>query len=267
MKTTLLSALALSLLLTCSCTASPEKTADSNTVVGISCAVTDNNSRIGRKYSEAVIKAGGIPFLLPVTEDTAALSAMLDEIDALILTGGEDLNPAIYGEEPHPELCTVDTLRDGYDLYLVRTAAARGIPILGICRGEQLINIAFGGTLYQDIPTQKPSETDHYQSFTNLRPIHPVRPVEGTWLAEIAGTGEYMVNSTHHQSAKDIAPGFRVAAWSPADSIVEALECIDGRPIWGVQFHPEGLTAGGDTTALNIFKFIVSKSREHRDKH
>ena len=226
MKTAIITAIALSAVLTCSCTSSPEPSADNNTVIGISCAVTDNNSRIGRKYSEAVIKAGGTPFLLPVTEDTAALSRMLDCIDALILTGGEDLNPAIYGEVPHPELGTVDTLRDGYDLYLVRTAASRGIPVLGICRGEQLINIAFGGTLYQDIPTQKPSETDHYH--------------------------------------KDIAPGFRVAAWSPADSIVEAIECIDGRPIWGVQFHPEGLTAGGDTTALNIFRFIVSKGREHR---
>ena len=244
MKTAILTAIALSAVLTCSCTSSQEPSADNSTVIGISCAVTDNNSRIGRKYSEAIIKAGGTPFLLPVTEDTAALSRMLDCIDALILTGGEDLNPAIYGEAPHPELGTVDTLRDGYDLYLVRTAASRGIPVLGICRGEQLINIAFGGTLYQDIPTQKPSETDHYQSFTNLRPIHSIHPVEGTWLADIAGTGAYMVNS--------------------ADSIVEAIECIDGRPIWGVQFHPEGLTAGGDTTALNIFRFIVSKGREHR---
>ena len=266
MKTIFLtSALILSAALISSCTSgSTSENSSENTVIGISCAMTDNNSRIGRKYSEAVIKAGGIPYLLPITEDTAALSGMLDGIDALVLTGGEDLNPAIYGEEPHPELGTVDTLRDSYDLYLVRTAAARGIPVLGICRGEQLINIAFGGTLYQDIPTQKPSETDHYQSFTNLRPIHSIHPVEGTWLADIAGTGAYMVNSTHHQSAKDIAPGFRVAAWSPADSIVEAIECIDGRPIWGVQFHPEGLTAGGDTTALNIFRFIVSKGREHR---
>ena len=196
--------------LICSCSSdSADETGHENTVIGISCAVTDNNSRIGRKYSEAVIKAGGIPYLLPITEDTAALSGMLDGIDALVLTGGEDLNPAIYGEEPHPELGTVDTLRDSYDLYLVRTAAARGIPVLGICRGEQLINIAFGGTLYQDIPSQKPSKTDHYQSFTNLRPIHSIHPVEGTWLADIAGTGAYMVNSTHHQSAKDIG-GHRV---------------------------------------------------------
>ena len=197
MKTVILTAIALSAVLTCSCTSSQEPSADNSTVIGISCAVTDNNSRIGRKYSEAVIKAGGTPFLLPVTEDTAALSRMLDCIDALILTGGEDLNPAIYGEAPHPELGTVDTLRDGYDLYLVRTAASRGIPVLGICRGEQLINIAFGGTLYQDIPTQKPSETDHYQSFTNLRPIHSIHPVEGTWLADIAGTGAYMVRRLH----------------------------------------------------------------------
>ena len=240
MKTIILTtAFIMSAALICSCASdSTSEISSENTVIGISCAVTDNNSRIGRKYSEAVIKAGGIPYLLPVTEDTAALSGMLDGIDALVL--------------------------DSYDLYLVRTAAARGIPVLGICRGEQLINIAFGGTLYQDIPTQKPSETDHYQSFTNLRPIHSIHPVEGTWLADIAGTGAYMVNSTHHQSAKDIAPGFRVAAWSPADSIVEAIECIDGRPIWGVQFHPEGLTAGGDTTALNIFRFIVSKGRSYR---
>lgn len=234
------------------------------TIVGISCAVTDNNSRIGRKYSEAVIKAGGIPLLLPVTADTAALSGMLGSIDALILTGGEDLNPAIYGEEPHPALGTIDTLRDTYDLYLVRTAVLRGIPVLGICRGCQLINIAFGGTLYQDIPSQRPSETDHYQSFTNTIPIHAVHPVAGTWIAKIAGTDRYMVNSTHHQAAKDIAPGFRAAAWSPADSIVEAIECTDGRPVWGVQFHPEGLTAGGDTTALGIFRFIVAKGQQYR---
>lgn len=267
MKTTtvIMSALLLLSSATFTSCSSDRRPADSggNTIVGISCALTDNNSRIGRKYSEAVIKAGGIPFLLPITEDTAALTGMLEKIDALILTGGEDLNPSIYGEEPHPALGTVDTLRDGYDLYLVRKAASMGLPILGICRGEQLINIAFGGTLYQDIPSQKPSDTDHYQSFTNLRPIHAIHPAEGTWLAGIAGTDPYMVNSTHHQAVKDIAPGFKAAAWSPADSIVEALECTDGRPIWGVQFHPEGLTAGGDTTALSIFRFIVAKGREY----
>ncbi len=228
-------------------------------VIGVSCAVTNGNSRISRNYTEAVIKAGGIPLMIPVTEDTVALASAVDVIDGLIMTGGEDIAPSYYGEEPHPKLGEVDTLRDTYDIYLLRKAVSEGVPVLGICRGEQLINVAFGGTLYQDIPSQHPSGIKHNQEESGRIPTHAVTIVPGTDIAGITGIGEYMVNTFHHQAVKDLAPGFRIAAWAK-DSIPEAIECTDGRAVWGVQFHPEILTAGGDTTALRFFRFLVSKA-------
>ena len=265
MKRLLILTCLVSAVISTSCTAPKGQPETGNVVIGISCAMTDNNSRISRNYTESVIKAGGVPFLLPITKDTTALLRMLDEIDAIIMSGGEDINPEYYGEKPPPELGSVDTLRDAYDIFLVRKAAERKIPVLGICRGEQLINVAFGGSLYQDIPSQCKTEIGHNQKESSRIPTHKIDIVEGTWIAGIVGSDEYMVNSFHHQAAKQIAPGFIVSAWSPTDSIPEAIECIDGRAIWGVQFHPEGLTAGGDTTALKFFQFIVEKGREYKN--
>ncbi len=235
-------------------------------LIGISCSHPDDFSSVRRSYTESVLLAGGLPVLIPITEDEEALDDILARIDALILTGGDDVHPSYYGEEPIEQLGAVDDVRDVYDLALIRLAADRGLPMLGICRGEQLINVAFGGTLYQDIPSQHSDTTVHHnQADPSSIPTHTVTVLPGSEVARITGQTELFTNSHHHQAVKQVAPDFRVTAWA-ADSIPEAIEATDGRPIWGVQFHPEALTVAGDTLMERFFLFIAEQGRIYRKK-
>ncbi|KAA6327512.1 putative glutamine amidotransferase, partial [termite gut metagenome] len=123
-------------------------------LIGISCSHPEDYSSVRTTYTESVIKAGGIPILIPVTENEKTLEDIVSLLDGLILTGGEDIHPSYYNEDPAEQLGEVNPVRDRYDMTLIRLATGRNLPVLGICRGEQLINVAFGGTLYQDLPTQ-----------------------------------------------------------------------------------------------------------------
>lgn len=230
-----------------------------NPVIGISCSHSNNSSSVRRTYTESIIQAGGIPLLIPVTTDSITLANILNRLDGIILTGGEDISPSYYHESPIPQLGQVDSLRDVYDMSLIRFASHRNIPMLGICRGEQLINVAFGGTLYQDIPTQHPSNVQHRQKETSSIPTHFINILPGSTLAKITGCTQLNVNSHHHQAIKQVAPGFKVIAWA-TDSIPEAIESSYGYPIWGMQYHPEALTVAGDTIELKIFSFLVNKA-------
>lgn len=228
--------------------------------IGISCSHPNNSSSVRRTYTESVIRAGGIPLLIPVTTDSTTLNHILNQIDGIILTGGEDVDPSYYHENPLPELEQVDSLRDVYDLSLIRFAARRNIPMLGICRGEQLINVAFGGSLYQDIPTQHPGYGIlHRQKEPSSIPTHIVNVLPGSAVAMITGRTQLNTNTHHHQAVKQVAPGFKITAWA-MDSIPEAIESTYGYPIWGVQFHPEALTVAGDTIALKFFRFLINKA-------
>lgn len=222
-----------------------------------------DGSRLSGTYVNAVIKAGGTPVIIPLTNDGLILSGILDHLDGTIMTGGEDVAPEFYGEERMEQLGTVDSVRDVYDLMLIKMITDRNIPLLGICRGEQLINVAFGGSLYQDIPTQHPSEIKHSQNVSGWIATHKITVDSQSLLREIIGEDTLSVNSFHHQAVKTVAPGFRVTAWA-ADSIPEAIESISGRPILAVQFHPEGLIAGGNTVALRIVKHLVDQADTYR---
>lgn len=234
-------------------------------VIGISCSHPGGtSSSAGRTYTESVLNAGGLPVLIPVMENEKALEDILSMVDALILTGGGDIHPCYFNEDPIPELGDVDDVRDSYDLALVRLAAAKGIPLLGICRGEQIINVALGGTLYQDIPTQHNDTTvNHQQALSSKYPTHYVTVLPESVLAEITGETEFATNTHHHQAVKDVAPGFRVTAWA-CDSIPEAIEATDGRPIWGVQFHPEGQAMYEDTVMTRFFDFLIGQASAYR---
>lgn len=234
-------------------------------IIGISCSHSQNDfSSVRRTYTESVINAGGIPLLLPVTEDENTLESFMSVIEALILTGGEDVHPSYYNEEPIEQLGKVNDVRDFYDLTLIRLAAERNIPILGICRGEQLINVAFGGTLYQDIPAQHSDTTvKHNQEEPSSIVTHYISLLPGSTIANLIGDTELVTNTHHHQAVKQVAPGFRVTAWA-CDSIPEAIETVDGRPIWGVQFHPEGQAVKGDDTMSKFFSFITGQARLYR---
>lgn len=233
-------------------------------LIGISCSHPNDYSTARMTYTESVIQAGGTPMLIPITTDGTVLADIISRLDAIILIGGADIHPSYYNEEPIEQLGEVDSLRDVYDIALIRLAAQRNVPMLGICRGEQLINVAFGGTLYQDIPTQYPDTTvRHNQKEPSSVPTHTVHLLQGSAIAQITGQTELFTNTHHHQAVKQAAPGFRITAWA-TDSIPEAIENINGKPIWGVQFHPEALTVAGDSISARFFHFLVDKATAFR---
>ncbi|MDR2810812.1 MAG: gamma-glutamyl-gamma-aminobutyrate hydrolase family protein [Tannerellaceae bacterium] len=234
-------------------------------LIGLSVAPTDHGVALSANYFNAVVKAGGAPVLIPAITDVTVLRRIVAQLDGLIVTGGEDVNPLWYQEEPLPQLGNVDPLRDEYELTLIKLASDRNIPLLGICRGEQLINVAFGGTLYQDIPSQRAGKNPvkHAQKMPGEYASHTVSVAAETQLSHIIGAGKQGVNTFHHQAVKDVAPGFRAVAYS-TDSIVEAIEAWPERPILGVQWHPEALVGGGDATMLKLFAFLVGKADTFR---
>ena len=229
-------------------------------LIGLSCSHPSDYSSARTTYTESVIQAGGIPILIPVTTDSIVLADIISRLDGIILIGGADIHPSYYNEEPIEQLGEVDSLRDVYDISLIRLAAQRGVPMLGICRGEQLINVAFGGTLYQDIPAQHPDTTvRHNQEEPSSVPTHAVNLLPDSEMARITGETQLFTNTHHHQAVKQVAPGFRITAWA-TDSIPEAIENIEGKPIWGVQFHPAALTVAGDSISARFFYFLVDQA-------
>lgn len=229
-------------------------------LIGLSAnRLSNEGSRISGTYVKAVQMAGGIPVIIPVTTDGAVLRAIVSNLDGIIMTGGEDIDPAWYKESHRKELGEVDSIRDIYDLKLLKLAMDRNIPLLGICRGEQLINVAFGGTLYQDIPSQREQHLKHYQELPGSNPTHKVVVKSGSLLANILEEDTLSVNSFHHQGIKDLAPGFTPVAYS-TDGIIEGIEAWPDRPVLAVQWHPESLTSAGDTTMLKLFRFLVEKA-------
>lgn len=233
-------------------------------LIGISCGADEYHATLHLAYVNAVYKGGGTPVLIPPMTDSVALLNILQNLDGVIMSGGEDVAPAYYGEEPHEKLGYVNDFRDTYDLILARMAHDMGMPMLGICRGVQLINVLFGGTLVQDIPAQRPEwNLIHRPQGEDDQPMHDVSFEADSQLAKMFGTTELNTNSRHHQAVKDVAPGFRLVA-KASDGTSEAIESIEGKPIWGTQFHPELMVEAGDDTALNIFKAFVEKANDYR---
>lgn len=232
---------------------------NSKPIIGISCSNSEYSSSLSKSYSDAVTRAGGIAVMIPVSTDSLALRATLALLDGIIMSGGGDIHPSYFGEKPVKELGHVDPERDKYDMCLIRMAGQQNIPMLGICRGEQLINVAYGGTLYQDLPSQyKDSLLQHRNSSHNIT-LQP-----GSWIADVAKCDEFETNTFHHQAVKKIAPGFKATAWSH-DGVIEVIENVNGYPIWGVQFHPEKmLVEEGNKVAARIFDFFIKKAQTFR---
>lgn len=203
-------------------------------------------------YTEAVSKADGVPVVLPTVASAAEAEAVVAALNGIVFSGGEDINPAWYGEDVLNETVHRNPVRDHSDSLLARAALASGKPILAICRGEQLMNVMLGGSLYQDIPTQIHQTVGHGGGA-----VHKVGLEEKSLLAELYGTDSLEVNSFHHQCVKTPAPGIRITARS-AEGVVEAFETAQ---ITAVQFHPEKMLQSGDTRWLPFFKAFVKKCK------
>jgi len=212
-------------------------------------------------YIQALIVAGATPLLIPPGLDTPALEAICARLDGLLLTGGADIDPARYGEERLPECGELEPERDELELSLTNMALARDLPTLGICRGMQTLNVAIGGTLYQDIATQLPEAAPHAHITTprDYR-AHSVAVEGDSRLGAILGASEIQVNSLHHQAVKQPGAGARIVAWSN-DGIAEAMELSGKRFAVAVQYHPEELVET-DALSRRLFAAFTQACRE-----
>jgi len=201
-------------------------------------------SAVNRSYIASILLGGGLPCPIPVCADTALAEAYVEGIDGLLFTGGKDIDPAFYGEEPALGLGLIDAERDAWEISLFKEAYKAGIPVFGICRGHQLINVAMGGSLVQDLAQAKLEALPHYPKELPMdRLDHHIDVYEDSLLRAVFGKAKLRVNSFHHQAVKVMAPGLKATA-AAADGVIEGFESADGsRFILGVQFHPEALTA------------------------
>ncbi len=219
-------------------------------------------AHLNRAYILAVQAAGGVPVLLPPCLDRAALEALWPRLDGLVLTGGGDVDPARFGERPHPAVEDVSAARDRLELEITGRALDQGLPLLAICRGLQVLNVALGGSLHQHLPDAVPgSPIAHQQRAPREEPTHDVKVmVAGTRLGAVLGAAELPVNSFHHQAIHRLGRGLREVAWAP-DGVIEGVD-MPAAPglVLGVQWHPEDLV-GHDEAARRLFQALVEAAR------
>ena len=229
-------------------------------LIGISANLIDDNSALHFAYALSVANAGGIPLIIPYSSDDQVLESTVAELDAIVLSGGSDIDASYFGEENVGALCDVDLRRDDYEFKLLRIALNYNLPVLGICRGFQVINVALGGSIYQDIPTMYPENYLEHKVLENRHlPVHNVNIEKDSKLFEVLGEDKIGVNSIHHQALKEIAPSLRVVARSD-DGIVEAVEAYPIYKILGVQWHPERMAYEDKDNRMNkLFQFIVAE--------
>ena len=217
-------------------------------------------SYVNEDYVDSVVKNGGIPYIMPFNEDESVIKEQILNIQGLILSGGHDVDPHNYGEEPEQKLGDIWPERDKFDMLLLKLAEENNIPVLGICRGMQIINTYHGGTLYQDLSYRKEKTLKHSQGQTPTLLTHTVEVDPHTYVAKILGKTKFRTNSFHHQLIKDVAPNFKVAARC-VDGVVESIENEDGSVI-AVQWHPEMLHRVVPYQN-NLFKHIIKHAKRN----
>ena len=216
---------------------------------------------MARGYIQSIIAAGAVPLMIPVTLDTGILRELYQSSDAVLLTGGDDVDPVLFGEAAHPQTEGIDRMRDDVEIAMSHWAAEDDKPLFAICRGIQVLNVAFGGTLIQDVPAQYQRKIDvqhngRYEAANRATVLHQVCVEPHSQLASFVGAGEVGVNSFHHQAAKQVGAGLIVTARSK-DGLIEALELPERRFFLGVQWHPEEMTTER-ADMLQLFKAFVA---------
>jgi len=229
--------------------------------IGLNCDVTVAASgaeglALNWAYVEAVVRAGGVPLVLPPVSEEL-LGGVLGAVDGLLLVGGRDYDPALYGRARHEAASLLSPRRMAFDLALARRALGDGLPTLGVCGGAQLVNVALGGTLVQDIPDEVGTELEH-RALGGSSPFHTVEVAAGSRLAGIVGEGTLEVNSSHHQAVEEAGSGLRVVARAP-DGVIEAVEGVGRAFVLGVQWHPERMLDREEQLAL--FRALVREAQ------
>ncbi len=217
-------------------------------------------SYINEDYVDSVVQNGGVPYVIPFTGNDDVVKAQMEHVQGLILSGGHDVDPHLYGEELKPNIGEIWPARDHFDMLLLKLAEEMGKPVLGICRGAQIINVAHGGSLYQDVAYRKEQTLKHDQQHTPDLPTHGMKVKEGSVLAQTLGKTEFMVNSFHHQLINKVAPDLIEVAHA-SDGVIEGLENKAGT-VLAVQWHPEMLHKNSDTKFQNnLFKFVIENAK------
>lgn len=210
-------------------------------------------------YMKGLTKAGGIPVMLPLSADRDTLTQLAKQLDGFLFSGGQDVAPAVYGEQPIPACGPLCPERDAMERALLPLVWEMDKPVLGICRGIQLLNAVLGGTLYQDLPTQTVSEVQHHQDPPYDKPVHEAALVEHTPLYMKLKRSRISVNSCHHQGIRELAPKLRAMAYAP-DGMIEAVYAPDRTFVWAVQWHPEFFSVD-DEISRTIFGAFVDAAR------
>lgn len=222
---------------------------------------------LSRHYSEAIEAAGGAPVHVSLIPNSGYIDSVVAGLDGVLLPGSDsDVDPLRYGQQPHPELGSVHTIKDETDLLVIDAAERKGIPLLAICFGMQILNVSRGGTLIQDIRSQVSEAIKHEQGAPRGRPSHRVSLLESSKLSKISGTLGAVVNSHHHQAVESIGADLVATAWT-TDGVIEALE--DPRPdrfVMAVQWHPE-LGWQDDAFSQRLFKSFVNQATHARESH
>ena len=233
--------------------------------IGVSASITvgkyPERAFVNSAYLHAVQQAGGVPVLLPPQLSAASPRAHGALFDGLLLAGGGAVDPALFTQPPHATLYDVAPARDTLETSALNLALARGAPVLAVCRGIQVLNVALGGSLHQDVATDPGTQVSHSQAEPREQPTHKVKIAPGSRLARTLGTDELEVNSLHHQAIKRLGRGLSAVAWAP-DQIIEGAELDDpSRFVLGVQWHPEELV-GHSEPARRLFSALVAAARK-----
>lgn len=231
-------------------------------LIGISSTEEERGESIGQDSIKAIVQAGGVPVVLTNFALEEDVGAILDRLDGLFLTGGHDIDPTYFDEEPIPKLGKVTPQRDRFELAIAKKALEINKPILGVCRGSQVLTVATGGSLYQDIYSQTEDDLlQHVQRAPSAHASHFAEVTEGSLLNKLTGKTKMKINSRHHQAAKDVAAPLAVTA-KASDGIIEAVESKDHNFVLGMQWHPENLAVAQEEESKAIFDGFIAACKK-----
>lgn len=236
-------------------------------IIGITTfdGVNEGFHSVNSTYINAVFTAGGIPVTIPIIHKEEDYHRYIDILDGIIFSGGLDISPLTYNENPLREVEYISATRDKYEMGLFKAAYERRLPIIGICRGLQLTNVVLGGSLYQDLGKQVPNVLGHSPKFAiSNQKYHSIKIEDGTLMKEIFGQEEIFVNSLHHQAIKDLGENLKASSYSE-DGLIESIEATDNRFLLGLQFHPEALVPNFPEF-VGVFEKLLEASKDENLK-